>query len=76
MEKMPDKSLPGEWKLVINLLDYSKRFSPLLKGYVQKAILNGEELNSFFFQASKLLKGGSLILEMGPEPNRTWGTAE
>lgn len=31
IEKMPDKSLPGEWKLIITLLDYSKRFSPLLK---------------------------------------------
>ena len=42
--------------------------------YVQKALLNGKELNSFFFQASELLKGGSLILEMGPEPNKAWGT--
>jgi putative alpha-1,2-mannosidase len=25
------------------------------------------------FPASELLKGGSLILEMGPEPNKSWG---
>jgi len=41
--------------------------------YVQKAKLNGKELNLFYFPASELLKGGSLILEMGPEPNKGWG---
>jgi len=41
--------------------------------YVQKATLNGKPLNSFFFPASELLKGGELELEMGPEPNNKWG---
>jgi putative alpha-1,2-mannosidase len=41
--------------------------------YVQKASLNGNELNDFKFPASELLKGGKLILEMGPEPNKNWG---
>jgi predicted alpha-1,2-mannosidase len=41
--------------------------------YVQKAKLNGKPLNSFFFPASELLKGGELELEMGPEPNDSWG---
>ena len=41
--------------------------------YVQKATLNGKELNTFHFSASELLKGGSLVLEMGDEPNETWG---
>jgi putative alpha-1,2-mannosidase len=41
--------------------------------YVQKAILNGRVLNSFNFPASELLKGGSLMLEMGPKPNKQWG---
>lgn len=41
--------------------------------YVQKATLNGKPLNQFWFEASELLKGGSLILEMGPEPNSNWG---
>lgn len=43
--------------------------------YVQKATLNGVELNSFKFPASELLGGGELLLEMGPEPNRNWGVA-
>lgn len=46
--------------------------SPMNK-YVQSATLNGEPLETFWFPASELLKGGSLILEMGPEPNMQWG---
>ena len=41
--------------------------------YIQSAVLNGEPLNSFRFPASELLKGGSLILEMGSKPNTSWG---
>ena len=41
--------------------------------YVQSAVLNGKELKSFRFPASELLKGGELVLEMGPEPNYDWG---
>ncbi|EDM38945.1 hypothetical protein PBAL39_22770 [Pedobacter sp. BAL39] len=41
--------------------------------YVQNAVLNGRPLNSFRFPASELLKGGSLILEMGEQPNKEWG---
>lgn len=41
--------------------------------YVQKATLNGRELNSFSFPASELLKGGELVLEMGDTPNKNWG---
>lgn len=41
--------------------------------YVQKAALNGKPLNNFWFKSSELLKGGALVLEMGPEPNKEWG---
>ena len=41
--------------------------------YVQSATLNGQPLQNFWFKASDLLKGGSLVLEMGPEPNTGWG---
>ena len=47
-----------------------------LNKYVQSARLNGRELKDFKFPASELLKGGRLELEMGPEPNKTWGTIE
>ncbi|MDR0506957.1 MAG: GH92 family glycosyl hydrolase [Dysgonamonadaceae bacterium] len=42
--------------------------------YIQSAILNDKELKSFRFPASELLKGGSLVLEMGDTPNKNWGT--
>jgi predicted alpha-1,2-mannosidase len=57
-----------------------EKFSVIAKGasrinmYVQKATLNGKALNSFYFPAAELLKGGSLVLEMGPQPNTNWGT--
>ncbi len=41
--------------------------------YIQSATLNGKALNSFKFPAQELLGGGSLILEMGPTPNKSWG---
>jgi predicted alpha-1,2-mannosidase len=41
--------------------------------YVQSAVLNGKPLETFQFPANELLKGGSLVLEMGPEPNYKWG---
>lgn len=41
--------------------------------YVQSAELNGKKLNTFQFPASELLKGGSLILQMGDKPNMNWG---
>ena len=41
--------------------------------YVQKATLNGKPLDVFYFPASELLKGGSLVLEMGATPNKNWG---
>ncbi|NEW81561.1 MAG: hypothetical protein GZ094_04245 [Mariniphaga sp.] len=55
-----------------NFIIEAKNASRLNK-YVQSATLNGAPLRSFQFPASELLKGGSLILEMGPEANMNWG---
>jgi predicted alpha-1,2-mannosidase len=41
--------------------------------YVQSAVLNGQQLESFWFPAKMLLGGGRLVLEMGSEPNKQWG---
>ena len=51
----------------------SVRLSLLKYKYNQKALLNGKELNTFHFPARELLKGDSLILEMGDTPNEMWG---
>jgi lysophospholipase L1-like esterase len=42
--------------------------------YVQSATLNGKPLNKTWFYHSELINGGSLILEMGATPNKTWGS--
>lgn len=41
--------------------------------YVQSVKLNGKDWNSPFLPYSELKKGGSIVFEMGPEPNKTWG---
>jgi putative alpha-1,2-mannosidase len=41
--------------------------------YIQSAVLNGKQLDSPRFNHSDLIKGGSLILQMGPRPNYEWG---
>ena len=41
--------------------------------YVQRAMLNGKPLDTFTFPAKEVLKGGTLELWMGSEPNRSWG---
>ena len=44
--------------------------------YIQAARLNGEPLRRYWFSHDQLTEGGKLELEMGPLPNREWGTAE
>jgi predicted alpha-1,2-mannosidase len=41
--------------------------------YIQKALLNGKELNEFWFTHEVFSKGGSLEIWLGPEPNKSWG---
>ena len=42
--------------------------------YIQSASLNGKMLNDPWFTHEDLIKGGELVLEMGPRPNNEWGT--
>ncbi len=44
--------------------------------YVQSANLNGEPLNQVGFKHENLVSGGILKLEMGPLPNKEWGSGE
>ena len=43
--------------------------------YIQSATLDGKPLTKCWFYHSELVDGGSLVLEMGPQPNRLWGSA-
>ena len=42
--------------------------------YIQSATLNGAALNKPWFYHEELVKGGRLVLEMGPKPNENWGS--
>jgi predicted alpha-1,2-mannosidase len=42
--------------------------------YIQKAELNGKPLNTPFITHEQIIAGGELTLELGPKPNKKWGT--
>jgi putative alpha-1,2-mannosidase len=62
------KYYPGE-KLVIEARNNSKR-----NVYIQSATFNGKPLCKPWIYHSELVKGGHLVLEMGPQPNNKWGS--
>jgi predicted alpha-1,2-mannosidase len=41
--------------------------------YIQKAQLNGKQLNNFWFKHSEFAKGGLLEIWLGPQSNKSWG---
>jgi predicted alpha-1,2-mannosidase len=43
--------------------------------YIQSAQLNGKGLDKPWFAHAAIADGGSLVLEMGDKPNKTWGSA-
>jgi predicted alpha-1,2-mannosidase len=42
--------------------------------YIQSANLNGKEITGPWILHDDIMKGGKLILEMGPKANKSWGT--
>lgn len=42
--------------------------------YIQSATLNGKPWNKPWFSHSEIANGGTLMLEMGSEPNLNWGS--
>lgn len=44
--------------------------------YIQSAKLNGKKFNRTYIDHSEIMDGGVLEFEMGPEPNKRWGTAK
>ena len=44
--------------------------------YIQSATLNGEPLQRPWFLHSAIADGGELRLNMGPKPNKSWGSAK
>ncbi|MDB5011581.1 MAG: glycoside hydrolase family 92 protein, partial [Mucilaginibacter sp.] len=45
----------------------------VINKYIQSAKINGQTLNMPWFTHEQLVNGGTLELEMGPKPNKSWG---
>ena len=43
--------------------------------YIQSVELNGEKWQKTFLTFEQIQKGGTLIFNMGPQPNNNWGTS-
>jgi len=41
--------------------------------YVQSVTLNGKKLTNCWFHRDEIMRGGTLVIEMGPNPNEKWG---
>ena len=46
-----------------------------LNAYIQSATLNGKAWNKPWFSHQDIADGGVLVLTMGSQPNRSWGSA-
>ncbi|MCF8304369.1 MAG: GH92 family glycosyl hydrolase [Bacteroidales bacterium] len=44
--------------------------------YIQKAFMNGKEYNKSYLRHQDIMNGSTLVFEMGPKPNRNWGSGE
>uniref|UniRef100_UPI00321763F5 GH92 family glycosyl hydrolase n=1 Tax=uncultured Draconibacterium sp. TaxID=1573823 RepID=UPI00321763F5 len=44
--------------------------------YIQSATLNGQPFNRTYLNHKEITNGGELIFQMGPKPNKKWGTAK
>lgn len=47
--------------------------SSVVNKYIQRAKFDGKELDTPWFTHAQLTAGGTLELEMGPKPNKSWG---
>jgi len=54
-------------------LEIEARFASFENKYIQSATWNGEKLDSHLISHEAIMKGGKLMLEMGPNANKSWG---
>lgn len=60
----------------------NRKFTVKAKGvsdqarYIQSATLNGKPFTRTYLTHGELLKGGTLVLQMGEKPNKQWGTQD
>ena len=51
------------------------RATPRGRDYVRRASLNGKPLHRSFLRHAEIASGGTLSLDLGPEPDPVWGVA-
>jgi putative alpha-1,2-mannosidase len=60
--------LPGNKSFIIEA-----RNNPATNKYIQSATLNGQSFDRTWIGHDEIMKGGSLVFEMGAVPNKKWG---
>ena len=48
--------------------------NPSKNKYIQSATLDGKPLSKPWFYHRELVDGGKLVFQMGPRPNKQWGS--
>ena len=72
-------SFRASYKNFRNTLYKGKRFTILARNnspanmYIQSATLNGKPLTRTWLTHDQIAAGGTLVLQMGATPNRSWG---
>ncbi|UPG84345.1 GH92 family glycosyl hydrolase [Luteibacter aegosomatis] len=56
------------------VLEIVARNNSATNKYIQSATLNGKPWNKPWFSHADVVNGATLVLTMGPEPNKTWGS--
>lgn len=65
-----DKSFNKAAEFVIEAQNNSKD-----NKYIQSVTLNGKPMSKTWFGENVIQNGGKIIFEMGPEPNKNWGSS-
>ncbi len=63
--------LPDGRTFIVEAIDNTRQ-----NKYIQSAALNGKPLKRAWFTHDDLIHGGKLVLQMGPRPNKEWGTSD
>lgn len=64
-----DRSYYNADHFVVEALNNSKE-----NKYIQSAVLNGNSLDKPWFTHEQIKNGNTLVFQMGPEPNKNWGS--
>jgi putative alpha-1,2-mannosidase len=64
-------SLAGGKSFIIKAINNSKE-----NKYIQSATINGKTFDRTWITHEEITKGGELVFNMGPQPNKKWGVGK